>query len=125
MKMTNHESLMAAFMRRIGLQETAEVGMNPMILDLQGLGQLTLATADKGEDFLMSLAVPLPPYERERLLAALRLCHPDRLPPFPLACGLCRDHLVFISRQAHVELTAATLENQAMFLIDNAKRLGF
>jgi type III secretion system chaperone SycN len=116
---------MEEFMQRIGLKDMANAGASPAIFDLQGLGQLTLAAEDDDDDFQMSLTVPLPPYEKERLLAALRQCHPDRARAFPLSCGLYRDHLIFISRQMNNGLTAAALENQAMFLIDNAKALGF
>jgi type III secretion system chaperone SycN len=123
--MADHGVVMAAFARRIGLPDAANAGENPAVFDLEGLGQLTLEAAEERGDFMMSLAVPLPPYDDERLLAALRLCHPDRVRPFPLSCGLHRDHLIFMSRQPCDDLTAAALENQAIFLIDSAKAAGF
>jgi type III secretion system chaperone SycN len=121
----SHRAIVEEFMNRIGLKDTTNAGANPAVFDLQGLGQLSLETVEDDDDLVMSLAVPLPPYEEERLLAALRLCYPDRVPPFPLLCGLHHDHLVFTSRQDHAGLTAARLENQAMFLIDSAKAAGF
>lgn len=123
--MENHRALVEEFMNRIGMKNTTNAGANPAIFDLQGLGQLSLETVQEDDDLVMSLAVPLPPYEEERLLAALRLCYPDRVPPFPLLCGLHHDQLVFVSRQDRGALTASTLENQAMFLIDSAKAAGF
>jgi type III secretion system chaperone SycN len=121
----DHKELMEAFMNRIGLSGMTDAGKNPAVFNLGGLGQLALETAENGESFTMSLALPLPPYESERLLTALRLCHPDRIHPFPLSCGLFHDHLIFVSRQEQAGLTPATLENQAMFLIDSAKAAGF
>ncbi|MDR0379732.1 MAG: hypothetical protein LBI62_07315 [Candidatus Accumulibacter sp.] len=112
-------------MNRIGMKGAANAGANPAVFDLHGLGQLSLETMEEDNDLMMSLAVPLPRHEEERLLAALRLCYPDRVPPFPLLCGLHHDHLVFMSRQDRASLTAASLENQAMFLIDSAKAAGF
>ena len=120
-----HRAFVEEFMNRIGMKDTTNAGANPAIFDLQGLGQLSLETVQEDDDLVMSLAVPLPPYEEERLLAALRLCYPDRVPPFPLLCGLYHEHLIFVSRQDRGALTAATLENQAMFLIDSAKAAGF
>jgi type III secretion system chaperone SycN len=119
-----NRAIVEEFMNRIGFKDSRDAGANPAVFDLQGLGQLSLETVEE-DDLVMSLAVPLPPYEEERLLAALRLCYPDRVPPFPLLCGLHHDHLVFVSRQDRAGLTAATLENQAMFLIDSAKAVGF
>jgi type III secretion system chaperone SycN len=121
--MTEHQAIVAAFMQRIGLPGKAEA--NPVVFDLEGLGQLSLETRAGKAELMMSLAVPLPPYEEERLLAALRLCHPDRARAFPLACGVHHDHLLFMSRQRQASMTAATLENQAIFLIDSAKATGF
>jgi type III secretion system chaperone SycN len=121
----DHRELMAAFMNRIGLEGAADAGANPVVFDLEGLGQLTLETRAEADELIMSLATPLPPYEEERLLAALALCHPDRARAFPLSCGLRHDHLLFVSRQRRAALTAATLENQAIFLIDSAKAAGF
>jgi type III secretion system chaperone SycN len=120
-----HGVIVEEFMNRIGMKDTTNARANPAVFDLQGLGQLSLETVEDDDDLVMSLAVPLPPYEDECLLAALRLCHPDRVPPFPLLCGLHHDHLIFSSRQNRASLTAATLENQAMFLIDSAKAAGF
>jgi type III secretion system chaperone SycN len=123
--MENHESVMKAFMGRIGLKNATNANENPANFDLEGLGRLSLETIEEKNDFMMSLTVPLPPYDDERLLAALRLCHPDHITPFPLACGLRRDHLILISRQDRAKLTAVTLENQAIFLIECAKAAGF
>jgi type III secretion system chaperone SycN len=121
----SHRAIVEEFMNRIGMKGTANAGANPAVFDLRGLGQLSLETVEEDDDLVMLLAVPLPPYEEERLLAALRLCYPDRVPPFPLLCGLHHDQLVFVSRQDRASLTAAALENQAMFLIDSAKAAGF
>jgi type III secretion system chaperone SycN len=121
----SHRAIVEEFMNRIGMRGARDAGANPAVFDLHGLGQLSLETVEEEDDLVMSLAVLLPPYEEERLLAALRLCHPDRVPPFPLLCGLHHDHLVFVSRQNRASLTAASLENQAMFLIDSAKAVGF
>ncbi|MDR3159372.1 MAG: hypothetical protein LBU11_10320 [Zoogloeaceae bacterium] len=121
--MTDHQTIVEAFMQRIGLPGKART--NPAVFNLEGLGQLSLETREEKADIMMSLAVPLPPFEEERLLAALRLCHPDRARAFPLACGAHRDHLLFMSRQRQASMTAATLENQAIFLIDSAKAAGF
>jgi type III secretion system chaperone SycN len=120
----SHRAIVEEFMNRIGLRDATNARTNPAVFDLQGLGQLSLETVED-DDLVMSLSMPLPPYEDDRLLAALRLCHPDRVPPFPLLCGLHHDRLVFASRQDRAGLTAATLENQAMFLIDSAKAVGF
>jgi type III secretion system chaperone SycN len=103
----------------------------PVIFNLEGLGQLTLeSTLDAGgEDLMVSLALPLPPHDEERLLAALALCHPDQVHPFSLGCGLHKgrdeDHLIFMSRQNRAAMTAASLENQALFLIHCAKTVGY
>jgi type III secretion system chaperone SycN len=127
MKMTDRDQqgIVGAFMNRIGLRGAANTRANPAVFDLEGLGQLTLETREEEDELLMSLATPLPPYEEARLLAALRLCHPDRARAFCLSCGLHHDHLLFMSRQRLATLTATTLENQAIFLIDNAKAVGF
>jgi type III secretion system chaperone SycN len=118
----NHE-LMIEFGRRLGL-ENIDAGQDPLVFDLEGLGQLTLESAET-EDLLVSLAVPLPPYDEDRLLAALKSCYPDTVFPFPLGCGLHGDRLIFMSRQNRAGLTAATLENLALFLIRHAKAAGF
>jgi type III secretion system chaperone SycN len=113
--------IIRAFGRRLGLGDIGQTA--PFVLHLEGLGQLTLEAA--GDDLMLSLALPLPPHDDTRLLAALSLCYPDRVLPFSLGCGLHKDHLFFISRQKSATLTAATLENQAIFLINNARTAGF
>jgi len=112
------------FARRIGMNDWRcdDLERAPAVFRLEGLGTLTLEPGPR-DTLLMSLATPLPPYEDAPLLEALRRCHPDRVTPFPLACGLARDQLVLMSRLPRGGLTAAALENVALFLIRQANEI--
>ncbi|MDR3037792.1 MAG: CesT family type III secretion system chaperone [Candidatus Adiutrix sp.] len=114
------EHLLAEFGRRLGLGELRPPASGPLTLEVGGLGQLALEPLADG-DLLLSLALPLPPYERERLTRALRRCAPEQGPVYPLACGCHHNHLIFMVRLPQAGLRAADLENAAVFLLETAR----
>ncbi|GHT92695.1 hypothetical protein FACS1894116_03310 [Betaproteobacteria bacterium] len=119
-----HQEIVQEFSQRIGVGHIQQERSGPVTFELQGLGTLTLEPDADGHELLMTLALPLPPHDSEKLLAALEMCHPDRIRPFPLACGLHRDALLLVSRRRLAGLSAAEVENQAIFLLGCAKELG-
>jgi type III secretion system chaperone SycN len=119
-----HRALIAEFTRRLGFSAAPD-GEEGAHFSLPGLGRFELEVSGDRTELLLGLSLPLPPYDTEKLLAALGMCHPDRPHPFPLACGLARDSLVLFSRRKIEGANAALLENQAIFLLDCAKTLGF
>jgi type III secretion system chaperone SycN len=118
-----YRKILQEFERRLGISPRQH-DRGPVTFDLQGLGSLTLETPGGESELIATLAAPLPPYDDSTLLAALKTCHPDRVRPFSLACGLARDSLLLVSRQDIAGLSAASVENQAIFLIGCAKDLG-
>ena len=115
------EQELAEFGRRLGLGRLTPPPSGPLSLEIGELGLLSLETLDGG-GVLISLAVPLPVHDRGRLVRTLRLCAPDQGQPWPLACGLRRDHLIFLIRLPQAGLTAADLENAARFLLETARK---
>ena len=119
-----HRVLIAEFARRLGFSSVPD-GKEGVIFFLPGLGKLELGICEEQTDLIFCLSLPLPPFETEKLIVALRMCHPDRRHLFPIACGYARDSLVLFSRQRIEGASAALLENQAIFLLDCAKTLGY
>jgi type III secretion system chaperone SycN len=119
-----HQKIVQEFSQRIGVGQLQQEISGPVTFALQGLGTLTLELSADEHELLMTLALPLPSYDSEKLLAALAMCHPDRIRPFPLACGLHQDALLLVSRRKLAGLSAAEVENQAIFLLACAKELG-
>jgi type III secretion system chaperone SycN len=117
-----HRQIITEFARRLGMADWRCDDL-PAVFQLEGLGALTLELDERGDALLMSLALPLPPYDETQLLAALRRCHPGGNRPFSLACGLRQDRLMLMNRQPGVQLSAAGLENRAMFLIRQATEI--
>jgi type III secretion system chaperone SycN len=119
-----HRGIVQEFSQRLGIGHFEHGASGPVTFELQGLGSLTLESSADEMELLITLAVPLPPYDAEKLLAALKMCYPDRIRPFPLACGMYKDTLLLVSRREIAGLNAAEVENQALFLLACAKELG-
>jgi type III secretion system chaperone SycN len=120
-----HRKIVQEFSQRLGISQLRQDTSGPLTFALQGMGSLTLEPSGDNNELLLTLAIPLPAHDVDsKLIAALALCYPDRIRPFPLACGLHHDTLALISRRQIEGSTAADLENQAIFLLDCAKTLG-
>jgi type III secretion system chaperone SycN len=113
------------FAHRLGLGRLRNGGMPPLSFRLEGLGDLSFSKAGAGpdEELVMSLALPLAPYDEESLPRALRLCHPDKRRAFALQAGLAGGKLILAVRAGSRGLSPALLENQAMFLAGIAREL--
>jgi type III secretion system chaperone SycN len=121
------QEIVQEFSQRVGIGTGAgrfqTDASGPVTFELPELGKLTLEPSADERELLITLAVPLPPYDTGRLLAALEMCHPDRVRPFPLACGVYKEALLLVSRRKIDGSSAAEVENQVIFLIDCVKTL--
>ena len=117
------EKELLEFGRRLGMGRLVRPASGPLNLDLEGLGRLSLEETTGGQ-VLLALALPLAPYEKDRLVRALTMCAPEEGRAYPLACAFHLDRLIFMLRLDQGGLTAADLENAARFLIAAAKEAG-
>ena len=114
------EKALQEFGRRLGLSNLVRPAAGPLTLELDDLGRLSLEETPDGQ-VLLALALPLAPYEKDRLVRGLTMCSPEEGRAYPLACAFHQDRLIFMVRLDQGGLTAAALENAARFLIAAAK----
>ncbi|MDR3054890.1 MAG: CesT family type III secretion system chaperone [Zoogloeaceae bacterium] len=119
-----YQKIVQEFGKRLGISHFEADIAGPVTFELQDLGALTLELTADERELLLTLSLPLSFHDSEKLLTALKMCHPDRIRPFPLACGLHREALLLVSRRSLAGSSAAGIENQAIFLLDCAKELG-
>ncbi|MDR2366680.1 MAG: hypothetical protein LBF58_01000 [Deltaproteobacteria bacterium] len=89
----------------------------PFSLVVEGVGTVTFEIAPKLGDLLISLAWPLPSYDKVTLITALEACPLEKSLEFPLQAGLYNDNLLLMVRRDPATLSAPELESAILRLV--------
>ncbi|MBQ7606455.1 MAG: hypothetical protein IJU76_00485 [Desulfovibrionaceae bacterium] len=89
---------------------------DPLAFSIQDTGRLTFEVGD--QEVLISLAIPLMPYDSETMAKAYALAGVDQKGPYPLWVGHYNDSLVLITATPDRGVAGKDLLQAAEFLID-------
>jgi type III secretion system chaperone SycN len=103
--------------QRLGLREVRFGKDEPFTLIIDGAGTVTFEMSGDLGDLLISLAWPLPAYDKETLPRALAACSLENSLDFPLQAGLFNDELLLMVRRNPAQLSAPDLEALVLKLV--------
>ena len=115
--MSPPEALLADLLRRLGINEAIAGPGEIFTLDIEGVGRASLEAGPGGDELLVALSWPLPPWDGSTLIRALEACAPEKSPDLALRAGLSGDQALLMAALPLSGLDAPAVENLILRLV--------